>query len=265
MDKLDCRRTCRLVDAAMDGELDLLTSMAFDDHLAGCPSCAAIYGERAALVQTLRRDGERYMAPVDLAQRIVARLPAQPTAAPARPRLRWWAERGAWAASVAALAASLALFLVPRGQPDEFARELVAAHVRSLMPNHLMDVASTDQHTVKPWFNGRIALSPPVPDLAADGFPLAGGRLDYVDEHTAAALVYRRNQHVINLFVWAAPGAIAQGPHQEILNGYNLIRWTSDGLAYTAVSDLNLGELETFQRLWAKQATEAGVPAVKQP
>jgi anti-sigma factor RsiW len=124
----------------------------------------------------------------------------------------------------------------------------VAAQVRSLQAQHLMDVATSDRHTVKPWFNGKIDFAPPVVDLADQGFPLAGGRLDYVHEHAAAALVYRRRAHVINLFIW--PGAAPEEPQVTRREGYSLIRWGHDGLTYWAVSDIDTADLQGFQKLY---------------
>jgi anti-sigma factor RsiW len=255
MQRLDCDSSRPLIDAAVDGELDLLGQMAFDAHLTACAACADAYAARLALVRQLRDGAERFAAPESLRTRLLAALPEDiPTPAKRSP-LRWLTG-GAWAGSLAALAASLALVLTSPGSQDQLGRDLVAAHVRSLMPEHLTDVLSSDKHTVKPWFNGRLPLSPPVPNLVGDGFPLVGGRLDYVDEHTAAALVYRRNQHIINLFVWAMPDTTDRAMHVAERNGYNLLEWTQGGISYAAVSDLNRGELETFQRLWSLRAQQ---------
>jgi anti-sigma factor RsiW len=148
-----------------------------------------------------------------------------------------------------ALAACLAVFVVlpDRGGPAD---TVVAAHIRALQPGHLMDVASTDQHTVKPWFDGRLDYAPPVRDLAAEGFPLAGGRLDYVGHWPVAALVYRRALHVIELFVWPADGASAANAGSR--DGYNFVRWRQDGMTFWAVSDLNGRELAAFAAEWRK-------------
>jgi anti-sigma factor RsiW len=132
---------------------------------------------------------------------------------------------------------------------DRATEQVVAAHVRSLMEGHLTDVASADSHTVKPWFNGRTDIAPPAGDFAASGFPLVGGRLDYLDGRTVPALVYRRHGHVINLFVAPAETASRLAPESVTRQGYNILRWIHDGLAFTAVSDLNLEELRQFERL----------------
>jgi anti-sigma factor RsiW len=251
---LDCERIRPLIDAALDGELDAIGQMTFDDHLATCPECAALHAERRAFVHQLRGSATRFAAPEALRDRLMAGLPHQPSSPPRR--RWWWLAGGVWGSSVAALAASLVLFLSHPDQQEMLTRELVAAHVRSLMPDHLTDVPSSDRHTVKPWFNGKVSLSPSVPDLTDKGFPLIGGRLDYVDERTAAALVYRRNQHVINLFVWASPGRPDRTPNEASSNGYNLMAWTRNGLRYAAISDVAWTDLKEFQRLWTMAATE---------
>ncbi len=187
------------------------------------------------------------MAPDSLRRAVAARLPpaALPPPSGFRRRVVPFAGFGAGAA----IAACLAFLLLPAGaDPDA---ELVADHIRALQPGHLTDVLSTDQHTVKPWFDGRIDYAPPVRDFAAQGFPLIGGRLDYIRDRPVAALVYRRDKHLIDLYVWPEQGA-ASAPTLDARNGYNVVRWSEGGMAFRAVSDVEAGQLEDFAELWRR-------------
>jgi anti-sigma factor RsiW len=157
-------------------------------------------------------------------------------------------------------AAALVLFtLVPflRGPSTEeiLTREVVSGHVRSLMANHLADVPSSDQHTVKPWFNGKLDFSPPVEDLAKQGFPLIGGRLDYLDNRPVAALIYQRQKHFINLFIWPSGSDSDVETKTTSHQGYNLFHWTKSGMTYWAASDLNNAELQEFVQLVQNQTS----------
>jgi anti-sigma factor RsiW len=248
--KLDCASAKPLIDRALDGELTSAELAEFEEHRASCADCAKAYDRRAALIASLRK-ATRHALPENLRQSLVQ------NAMPATIVRRDFTPRGriaSWSAASAALAASLT-FLIMTGQTaDPLPHDLAGAHIRSLMPDHLMDVASSDHHTVKPWFNGRFPGAPPVPELASDGFPLAGGRLDYVGERMAAVMVYRRNQHVINLFAWPAAPDRGQGDKRADRNGFHEIFWSADGMNYAAVSDLNWQELVQFQSLWQAAA-----------
>ena len=249
---MDCSETRRLIDASIDGELDLTTQLALDAHLAGCDACRAADSRCRVLVHRVRAGAEIFAAPDALRRRLLATLPAaEPVPVVPSWRGRWAWLTGGLSLASAALAVGLTLLVVLPNREDGPVPDLLAAHVRSLMADHLTDVASSDRHTVKPWFNGRIDVSPPVPDLVEHGFPLVGGRLDYVAERPVAALVYRRDRHVINLFVRADPAAGAAAPSLVERHGYNLLRWSQPGLVVWAVSDLNRGELESFARLWS--------------
>lgn len=250
-----------LVQADVDGELTPAEAARVAAHLETCPACQALQARLLASAPRLKRGLTYHPAPAALRTAIEARIaaagrsarPATAPAAVARPARRWTTgTRLRGAAMGMALAASLALVLVlPRGA--DLPETVVAGHIRALQPGHLMDVVSTDQHTVKPWFEGRLDFAPPVTDLAAQGFPLAGGRLDYLAGRPVAALVYRRAQHVINLYVWPDGSHLERGRSTGSHSGYNYIRWGKDGMAFWAVSDLNPQELGEFVRLWQSQ------------
>jgi len=235
--------------AYVDQELDAAARADMEQHLRTCPVCQLHHERQRALSRALRDHLPTIEASDLLRARITGAIQgayAERRRTPAR-RWRWVAVAASALFVVTASYATLASrrALSPR---VDIAHEVLSSHVRSLMPDHLTDVASTDQHNVKPWFDGRLDYSPPVHDLAAQGFPLIGGRLDYVNSRPVAALVYQRRQHVINLFVW--PTNAADGRAPEITErGYHVLRWARAGMAYWAVSDLNGDELRQFARL----------------
>jgi anti-sigma factor RsiW len=244
-----CEEMRLLVQADLDGELDAAATAALAAHLADCPGCAALRQDLVGLSARLRGGLRPYAAPAELRRTLEARLVPAAAAPPPpsgfRRRVVPFASFGAGAA----IAACLALLLLPPGaDPDA---ELVADHIRALQPGHLTDVLSSDQHTVKPWFDGRIDYAPPVKDFAAEGFPLLGGRLDYVHDRAVAVLAYRRDKHLIDLYVWPADGA-APAPASEARNGYNIVRWRDGGMAFTAVSDVELAQLRDFAEMWRR-------------
>lgn len=250
---MDCAEISGLVEAAIDGELDADRRREMDRHLLECPSCRAAHQAQSALSAVVRSSADRFTASEALRSRVRTALADAAAPPPSHTRLsaRFWSWLGAGTgvAGAAMLAASLALYLAVPSEQDHLGQEIVAAHIRSLMVDHLADVPSSDQHTVKPWFNGKLDLSPPVVDLAAEDFPLIGGRLDFVDGRPVAALVYKHRQHVINLFVWPDPSVGASAPRLTERQGYNVLHWTRPGLTVWAVSDLNPTELEDFQHL----------------
>jgi anti-sigma factor RsiW len=237
-----CADKEHLLQALLDGELDARNAQACEAHLRACPGCAEAFTDLQGLQARLAQPGLAWSAPAGMRKRIEARLPARPAAGWRARGLAPWTVSGA----MAAVAASLALALIwPSSQGLE--DELVADHVRSTLASHLVDVETSDRHTVKPWFNGRVDFAPPVADLAARGYPLLGGRLDYVQRRPVAALVYRRNRHVINLFVWPSRPGPSQPATHAARRGYAVEHWRSGGLEFWAVSDIEPGDLAAFR------------------
>ena len=260
-----CAEMRLMVQADVDGELTPAEAARVAVHVDGCADCADLQAQLLALSGSIRREASYYPAPGALHAAIRSRIaraapqPAQDAAMPgmgqhAAVRGRGRLLRPTWGRSATfgagfALAACLALVVMPpRG--DGLSDDVVAGHIRALQPGHLMDVVSTDQHTVKPWFDGRLAFAPPVRDFKAEGFPLVGGRLDYLAGRTVAALVYQRRQHVIDLYVWPDGRHFDRSPADGDHSGYNVQRWSRDGMAFWAVSDLDAQELADFVRLW---------------
>jgi anti-sigma factor RsiW len=199
----------------------------------------------------------KFTAPAALRQRIEAAIPAPSARAPA-PSRRSLLRGFALGTAMSAAAAAGVLFVVVRSDEDHrILGDVVSAHLRSLQAEHLTDVPSTDQHTVKPWFNGKLAVAPPVADLTAQGFTLLGGRLDYIDGKPVAAIVYKRRVHVINLFVSQAAGSASAAPRTEMVQGFSVRRWTKQGLRFIAISDLSADELQDFETKF-EMASRAG-------
>jgi anti-sigma factor RsiW len=236
-----------LLQAELDGELDAAEAAALAEHRAGCPVCAQ--GRAAILAARQAMRGASYhRATPELRRALTARMRA--VGAPARrPRPMPWRELVSFGAG-AALAAIIVLTVLPMGRPGVVA-ELVDDHVRALQPGHLLDVISTNQHTVKPWFDGRLDFSPPVKDLAGAGFPLLGGRLDYLHGREVAVLVYSHGKHVVELFVWPASGTGSE-PASTDRQGYHVIHWTAGGMSLSAVSDVEPVGLDQFVRDWQR-------------
>jgi anti-sigma factor RsiW len=243
---MNCREAVDLVHAHIDGELDLVTSLEIEQHLAGCAACKVQYDSLRESASAVRALASYHGAPQALRARIAAALPHEPRRAPSAMPWGWLRRAAPFALALVLVAAVLPVLLRP-GADERLAQEVVAGHVRSLLAGHLTDVASSDQHTVKPWMVGKTDFSPPVKDLGAQGYALAGARLDYLDERTVAALVYKHRQHVINLFIWPAEGTSPLA--QASLRGYNLAHFAGAGMAYWAVSDLNPEELRRFAEL----------------
>lgn len=234
----DCARMRLLAQADLDGELSVAETASLAAHLAGCADCRAMRAALGALSAALRAEAPRHAAPDALRRRLQAEA-----AAGSAPRRARWAMPAAAGAALA-LAAS-ALLTVQPGDHG-LAEQAAASHIRALQPGHLTDVASTDQHTVKPWFAGKLDYAPPVRDFAPAGYRLIGGRLDYLDGRAVAALVYGRDRHLIDLYVW--PGD--SGRVATTVAGHSLRGWSEGGMRFLAISDLNPTELDSFAALW---------------
>jgi anti-sigma factor RsiW len=241
-------RAKRLLPAYADRQAGPIQRFFLRRHIARCPSCLAELEAVHAMRTALRTNLPLHRAPPALAMRIASALPREAPPPVRRHPLRLGFAGAGLAGGLAGVALTLAVTrLTP--PPDPMVTEVVADHVRSMMADHLMDVATSDQHTVKPWLSARLALSPVVKDLAAEGYPLVGGRLDYVDGRRAAAMVYRRDKHVINLFAFVSSDASDAAPKQDVRDGFNVIRWRMDGLTYAAVSDVEAAQLHAFVEL----------------
>ncbi|HJU27981.1 MAG TPA: anti-sigma factor [Candidatus Binataceae bacterium] len=254
---MNCEEAGTLLQAYVDGELDLIKSLEVETHLGVCAACTSDHAGLRALRSALRNDAPYYKTPSRLEARVRAAIRDARRAERGR---RVWFARYAWVALPAAaviLAAIVVKGVLPLGTRagELTAREVLDDHLRSLAANHLTDVLSSNQHTVKPWFDGRLDFTPPVKDLAADGFPLIGGRLDYLNNRPAAAIVYRRRQHVINLLVAPAENAADSTPAIETREGYNIAHWVKSGMAYWAVSSVSAPELVKFAQLVQNEDT----------
>lgn len=280
---LSCQEAESQLERAYDGELSSLEASAIAEHLASCPRCTARDRELHEIGDALRGAFPSQKAPPALVERIMEDL-TEPEAernvtrqlsemSPDNSRLARPATRATWRASLPRAASLIAVAslgwiasseLHRRGSGDPnvdrtpaassnigavtITDELVASHVRSLLANHITDVRSTDQHTVKPWFTGKLDYAPAVLDLRSQGFPLLGGRLDYIDGRPVAALVYGRRKHVLNLFVW--PASSPDADRAVSRDGFVLRHWVAGSMSYWAVSDATGSDLETLERLY---------------
>jgi anti-sigma factor RsiW len=250
---MKCDEAEILLQALIDGELDAGHACEVEAHVATCAKCAALLKDYREMSKAVADAGARYTAPPELRRRIEASLPVQ------RPSRRAVLRGFALGSAVSAIAATGLVAIVLRN--DDEARiqsEIVSAHLRSLQAGHLTDVVSTDQHTVKPWFNGKLDVAPPVVDLTAQGFTLIGGRLDYVDARALGAVVYRRRSHVINLFVAQTANTEHRAAKTETVQGFNIRRWSERGLNFWAVSDLARDELADFGEKFEAAMRAAG-------
>jgi anti-sigma factor RsiW len=244
-----------MLHAYLDGELDAANTVRFEDHLETCALCRTELERQREMRRAIRAPDVAHAAPDALRRRIEHSLGAPAAVeAPPQPKRRanWWPTAGAMA-----LAASLALFLALPHPGPAIQEQLVDSHVHSLLAQHLTDVQSSDQHTVRPWFSGKVDVAPPAIDLAHEGFPLVGGRLDYVGNRVVAAMVYRQDQHVINVYVRPASDSRDLSPQAETYRGYNLCQWRQHGTEFWAVTDASRAELEAFAHAYTSANAES--------
>jgi anti-sigma factor RsiW len=252
---MDHEQAFELLPGYVDEELSLSEAREVERHLADCPECQEVVEQQRRASTQLRQADLRVETPPELVKRVRAALPLRPSL---WQRLRssggvagrgdasfGWAPLGAMAVSFAALAWSAGLYLSMPPRDAYLTQELVDSHVRSLQFDHLYDVISTDRHTVKPWFDGKLDFAPPVIDLAQQGYPLVGGRLDYLNGRAVAVMVYRYKLHPINLYVWPGNDAGAT-PHMEERKGYHLAHWSAAGMNYWVITDAGESELNGF-------------------
>ena len=272
---MNCEEIANLMDGYLDGELAALTSQRIEQHLRDCPQCEQAYEVETAMAHAISQAAPYYRAPLELRERIQVSLreaigvTISRGAAPEDPlpvrrpegvrRSVFFDMPWNWLALAAAIAvaAIIASSFLPRlkqpGANQFLATQLIASHVRSLMADHLTDVASSDQHTVKPWLDVKLDFAAPVMDLTNQGFPLIGGRLDYLDNHSAAALVYQRRKHFINLFIWPTTSTDNKAQEMVTRQGYHLLHWIDGDFTYWAVSDVNVNDLQSFKQVFQEQ------------
>ena len=241
---MTCAETEIMLHALLDGELDAGHAFEVETHLTTCPRCAGQLRAYRELQQAIPAAQLRFAAPMSLRRRIEAALPSPPARVSSRRSvLKGFAMGSAFSAAVAA---TLVVAVIRTDQDQRALGDALSAHLRSLQGEHLTDVQTSDQHTVKPWFNGKVDVAPPVVDLTARGFRLIGGRLDYLDGKAVASIVYRRRMHVINLFIAQAAPSEPQGRKIDKVQGFNIRRWNAQGLEFWAVSDIDAAELQEF-------------------
>lgn len=252
---MQCEECRDAMGAYVDGELMPDEGETIRDHLASCGLCAAEHETMVALSRRVKDGLERSRAPDVLRARIRSALAqVDVLEPPARPRRLRWPGLVAAGLAIAAVSAGASFAIARRGASSpSIGEQVLASHIRSLMPEHLTDVASNNSHNVKPWFNGRVDLSPAVPRLDSVGFPLVGGRLDYVGGRPVAVVVYTRRQHVINVFSWPTENRTVRAATVSTGKGYHLVQWNNGGTEFWAASDLNVPELHQFVAFYARQ------------
>lgn len=257
MTAMHCDRVSELIGAYLDQELDADLRRQVAMHLGGCPACSAMVDDfrrqSAQLAVVGRQPAPSHLVGDVRALLATASVESNPPLPRPLARMRMFGE--SWLRLAAALlvacgvAAGSSLLTWHFAGTTALERDVAAAHIRSLLQESPTQIASSEMHTVKPWFAGRLDFAPTVKDLTAEGFPLAGARLDYIGERRVAALVYRRRLHVVNVFLWPSSNASGSAPREMTYKGYNVVMWTESGITYWAISDLNMGELRQFQTL----------------
>ena len=258
---MKCQECYDYIDAYIDNELDISATILVKQHLRDCFRCQQLLEARKAVGALLDNPQVNFEAPDSLFEKIQSALPVSRSDVKQRSGSRFFIP---WFTVPLALAATIAvmlglLFLNQGGMSDRsrgnaLAQDVISSHVRSLLATHLLDVPSTDQHTVKPWFDGKLKFSPPVRDFADQGFRLMGGRLDYINGREVAALVYQRRLHIINLFIWPLESGLNTASESFTKDGYNVSHWERDGFAFWAVSDVNAEDLRVFAGLEMQQS-----------
>ena len=272
---MNCEEATKLMDGYLDSELDPITSQKIEQHLRECPKCDQAYKIHSSLIRVIGNATPYYKVPAELREQIQSSLrdavgakdkggsgqPGQLSVprpqGERRPVLSQVPSNWLALAAAIMLGALITAVFLPRMRPpnaDQFlATQLIASHVRSLMANHLMDVPSSDQHTVKPWLDAKLDFAAPVADLSSQGFPLIGGRLDYLNNHSVAALVYQKRKHFINLFIWPTTPEDSTAQTMVEREGYHLVHWSDGDFTYWAVSDVNPSDLQNFKQLFEQQ------------
>lgn len=238
---MNCHAVKDLLHAYLDEELDTATTGEVKQHLRTCPACSQAYTSLRALQQVLHTNNLSLPAPASLRERVQLAVYQEDQVPFFQRSVRFWLS-----ALVAILVLTVLIFtqFFASSSYNTLTQQVLASHIHALQQKHLVDVSSSDQHAIKPWFDGKLAYSPPIVDLAAEGFPLVGGRLDYLDRQSVATLVYQHNQHVITLFLWPAQGT--EGITLQTLQGYHLCSWTRSGMTYWATSDVDISQLHQF-------------------
>jgi len=247
---MQCQESKKILDAYVDNEVDLMQSVALEEHLAGCADCSQTLESRRALRDSIHNADLRYAAPPELLKSVrkSLRMPEEKTASPKWQWFRMASLGFASATAVCALIVAIAWFALHTPEDQKMAQQVADNYIRSMMmENRGVDVVSSDMHTVKPWFVPRLSFSPQVANFADKGFPLAGGRLDYLNNQTVATLIYKHNQHFIDVFQY--PSISSSGLKERQERGYNIIGWAKNGMQCWVVSELNLSELQQFVEL----------------